>query len=125
MDYFFATIYRIPQIVKIYRTKNATGLSSYSYITHNGAYISFMMYLIGTGQFRNEWVLCSYYFMGISQNILIYIMKKHYAFKKDISNKDNTDIHISVVEHISQYRTDYLKRRQWYKNHMTCNKKIR
>ena len=33
----FAVIYRVPQIVKIYRTKSAADLSSYSYLTHNGA----------------------------------------------------------------------------------------
>ena len=75
---FFAVIYRIPQIVKIYTTKSATDLSSYSYMTHNAVYVSFILYLIGTGKLRDEWVLCSYYMMGISQNLLIFVMKKYY-----------------------------------------------
>ena len=42
----FAIIYRIPQIIKIYKTKKADDLSSFSYLTHNGAYISFILYFI-------------------------------------------------------------------------------
>ena len=76
---FFAVIYRVPQIVKIYRSKSAADLSSYSYLTHNGAYASFILYLVGTGKLWDEWVLCFYYFMGISQNMLIFAMKTYYA----------------------------------------------
>jgi uncharacterized protein with PQ loop repeat len=74
---FFAVIYRIPQIIKIYKTKKADDLSSYSYLTHNGAYISFILYLYGTNK-TDEWVLCSYYIMGIIQNLIIFCMKKYY-----------------------------------------------
>ena len=76
---FFAIIYRIPQIIKIYKTRKADDLSGYSYLTHNGAYISFILYLVGSGKTNQEWVLCFYYFMGISQNLLIYLMKLYYA----------------------------------------------
>ena len=79
---FFAVIYRIPQIVKIYRTERADDLSSYSYLTHNGAYISFILYLVGTGKIRSEWVLCFYYFMGIAQNLLIFGMKTYFASRR-------------------------------------------
>jgi uncharacterized protein with PQ loop repeat len=75
----FAVIYRIPQIVRIVRTKKADDLSSYSYLTHNGAYLSFIAYLVGTGKTSTEWVLSFYYFMGISQNLLIFALKKYYA----------------------------------------------
>lgn len=74
---FFAIIYRIPQIIKIYKTKKADDLSTYSYITHNCAYISFILYLYGTGK-TDEYILCSYYIIGISQNLLIFFMKKYY-----------------------------------------------
>ena len=36
------------------------------------------MYLIGTGKLWDEWVLCFYYFMGISQNLLIFLLKRYY-----------------------------------------------
>ena len=74
----FALIYRIPQIRKIYRTKRAEDLSSYSYLTHNGAYLSFIIYLVGTQKTHTEWVLCTYYFIGITQNLLIYGLKKYF-----------------------------------------------
>ena len=77
----FAIIYRIPQIRKIYLTKRAEDLSSYSYLTHNGAYLSFIIYLMGTQKTRTEWVLCTYYFIGITQNLLIYGLKKYFQVR--------------------------------------------
>ncbi len=74
----FAVVYRVPQIVKIYRKRSAADISAYSYITHNGAYVSFILYLWGTGKYRDEWVLGSYYMLGFLQNALIYAMKRHY-----------------------------------------------
>ena len=79
---FFAIIYRFPQISKIYRTKSAEDLSSYSYLTHNGAYISFILYLVGSGK-TDEWILCLYYFLGLFQNFLIFAMKLFYSAKKN------------------------------------------
>ena len=78
----FAIIYRIPQIVKIVQTKSAADLSSYSYLTHNGAYLCFILYLVGTGKTGSEWVLCFYYFMGIAQNLLIFGLKKYYSSRQ-------------------------------------------
>lgn len=86
---FFAIIYRIPQIVKIYKTKKADDLSSYSYLTHNGAYISFILYLIGTNK-TDEWVLCFYYIMGICQNLLIFCMK-YYYYKRNLNIIDDVN----------------------------------
>ncbi len=74
----FALVYRVPQILKIYRNKSAADLSVYSCLTHNGAYVSFIVYLVGSGKQRDEWVLCGYYLLGFSQNVLIYLMKRHY-----------------------------------------------
>ena len=82
---FFAIIYRCPQIIKIYKTKKADDLSSYSYITHNGAYISFILYLVGTRN-TGELVLCLYYILGIIQNLLIFGMKLYYTKKNKITN---------------------------------------
>ena len=81
----FAVIYRLPQIFKIYQTKRADDLSSYSYITHNGAYVSFIIYLVGSKN-KTEWVLCSYYIMGMVQNLIIFFMKRYYAKQTRIPN---------------------------------------
>jgi uncharacterized protein with PQ loop repeat len=86
LGFFFAILYRLPQIYKIYKSKKASDLSLYSYALHNGAYISFIIYLVGTNK-TNEWALCSYYFMGITQNIIILSMKLHY----NKTNKINTN----------------------------------
>ena len=75
----FAVVYRIPQITKIYHNNSAADISAYSCLTHNGAYISFILYLLGAGKCRDEWVLCSYYLLGFSQNAVIYMMKRHYG----------------------------------------------
>ena len=77
----FAVIYRVPQIVKIYRTKSAADLSSYSYLTHNGAceeqpsssrsscanppiHPSLLRtrYLVHPLPRRRRWVICAYFF---------------------------------------------------------------
>jgi uncharacterized protein with PQ loop repeat len=79
----FATIYRIPQILKIYRSKRADDLSAYSYLTHNCAYICFMLYLFGSDKIMKESALCTYYVMGIAQNLVIFSMKIYYKKKDD------------------------------------------
>ncbi len=87
----FAIIYRLPQIHKIYKTRSAEDLSSYSYLTHNGAYISFILYLIGTHKTHSEWVLCTYYFIGITQNLVIYCLKRHFKNKSDNNTPSDND----------------------------------
>ena len=42
---FFAAVYRIPQIIKLYRSKKGADVSKKSFILHNGAYISLILYL--------------------------------------------------------------------------------
>ena len=88
----FAIIYRIPQIHKIYKTKKADDISSYSYLTHNGAYISFILYLFGSQKEREEWVLSLYYVLGISQNLIIYGLKRYYKNKDNDKDKNNNRI---------------------------------
>jgi len=73
----FAIVYRIPQILKLRRTRSGDDLSSATFLVHNGAYVSFILYLWGSG--RTEPVLMFYYCMGISQNLLIFFMKRWYA----------------------------------------------
>lgn len=80
----FAVVYRIPQITKIYGNKSAANISA--------AYISFILYLLGTGKYRDEWVLCSYYLLGFSQNAVIYMMKRHYGRVRRVEPKQEPSI---------------------------------
>ena len=86
---FFALIYRIPQIVKIVKTKKAEDLSSYSYLTHNAVYVNFIVYLVGTGKTQSEWVLCLYYVLGMTQNFIIFGLKQYYRIKANKNSNDN------------------------------------
>ena len=42
---FFAVVYRIPQIVKLYKTKEGGAISKTSFVIQNLAYVSFIVYL--------------------------------------------------------------------------------
>ena len=73
---FFASIYRIPQMIKIYRTKKGEDVSKKMFLLHNCAYISFIVYLCGKHEI--DIILLIYYFIGIIQNLIIVWMKAHY-----------------------------------------------
>ena len=47
-----------------YKNKRAKDISGYSYVTHNGAYIAFIIYLYGSGR-GDDSILMFYYLMGI------------------------------------------------------------
>ena len=95
----FALIYRIPQIVKIIQTKSAEDLSNCSYLTHNAVYVNFIVYLVGTGKTRSEWVLCLYYVLGMAQNFLIYGLKHYYRSQatSTINNHQDAETEIDSV----------------------------
>ena len=78
---FFATIYRLPQILKIYRTKKGGDVSKKSFLLHNCAYISFIFYLL-YGKKEKDYILLVYYFIGMAQNIIIVILKKYYKTRQ-------------------------------------------
>jgi uncharacterized protein with PQ loop repeat len=82
---FFALIYRIPQMIKIYRTKRGSDVSKKAFILHNGAYLSFIIYLT-CGQDKTDYILLVYYFIGIIENLIILGMKKYY--KSAITGND-------------------------------------
>lgn len=84
---FFATVYRIPQIVRIIHTKKADDLSSHSVHALNAAYLSFITYLVGTGKTHTEWVLCLYYVIGMIQNLIIFSLKQYYTSPVGIDNQ--------------------------------------
>jgi len=90
---FFATIYRLPQILKIYRTKKGEDVSKKSFILHNCAYISFIFYLL-YGKKDRDYILLIYYFIGITQNIMIVGLKKYYKnLRLEVSNKFSVEVH--------------------------------
>ena len=76
---FFAMIYRIPQIWKIYKTKKSEDISSTMFIIHNCAYVSLLLYLLTKPEI--DYLLVSYYISGMVQNVVIIIMKKFYKNK--------------------------------------------
>ena len=78
---FFAAVYRIPQITKIYRTKKGDDLSKKAFLLHNGAYIAFIVYLTNNGK-PTDYVLLSYYGIGITQNLMIVGMKEYYKWNE-------------------------------------------
>ena len=74
---FFAAVYRIPQIIKLYRSKKGADVSKKSFILHNGAYISLILYL-SLSKNKMDFILIGYYCVGLIQNVLIIAMKQYY-----------------------------------------------
>ena len=77
----FATIYRIPQIIKLYRTKKGADVSKKSFILHNGAYVSLILYL-SLSKNKMDFILIGYYCVGLIQNGFIIAMKYYYKIPK-------------------------------------------
>lgn len=78
----FAMIYRIPQIIKIYKNKKGEDISSTTFILHNCAYIFFLVYIIRKPHI--DYLLLSYYIIGAFQNLIIVLMKKYYKINNKI-----------------------------------------
>ena len=72
----FAMIYRIPQIIKIYKTKKGEDISTKTFILHNCAYLFFFLYIFYKKPV--DYLIFSYYIIGVTQNLIIVIMKKYY-----------------------------------------------
>lgn len=73
---FFAMIYRIPQIRKIQKTKKGDDISTTMFIFHNCAYITLLLYILHKSPI--DYLIVSYYIIGMVQNLIIVIMKKYY-----------------------------------------------
>ena len=84
---FFAFIYRIPQIIKLYNTKKGEDISKKTFILHNCAYLFLLSYLCNKNKL--DYLLISYYIIGILMNLLIVVMKVYY--NKDQITNDNED----------------------------------
>ncbi len=80
MGVFFASIYRIPQIIKLYRTKKGGDVSKKAFILHNAAYAAFISYLL-VDRDEIDYILLSYYFVGVTQNLVIIGMKRYYKLQ--------------------------------------------
>ena len=74
-----AIVYRIPQITKLVRTKQARDISGPTFMCHNVAYVSFILYLLFDETRDVDPILLCYYFMGICQNLLIFILTNRYV----------------------------------------------
>ena len=73
---FFAFIYRIPQIVKIYKTQKGGDISKKTFILHNFAYLFLLSYIFCKENI--DILLIVYYIVGILMNIVIISMKLYY-----------------------------------------------
>jgi uncharacterized protein with PQ loop repeat len=80
----FAMIYRIPQIIKIYKNKRCEDISTKTFILHNCAYIFLLIYI--SNKSPTDYLILSYYIIGIIQNLIIVLMKRYYK------NSDETVI---------------------------------
>lgn len=79
----FAMIYRIPQIIKIYKHKKGEDISTKTFILHNCAYI-FLLSYISTKK-PIDFLILSYYIIGIIQNFIIVMMKRYYRKQNQAS----------------------------------------
>lgn len=82
----FALIYRIPQIQKIRRTKSAKDISGISFVSHNGAYVCFTIYLI-MAKDEVDPLLLIYYLAGFFQNMLIFYYSVKYSSEDTSSER--------------------------------------
>lgn len=87
---FFAVTYRVPQIIKLCKTKKGDDISQKAFILQNLAYIAFIIYLFSKK--NHDYLLISYEFMGISQNCLIICLKIYYKRYKQITVITNPTI---------------------------------
>jgi uncharacterized protein with PQ loop repeat len=72
----FAMIYRIPQIIKIYKNKKGEDISTKTFVLHNCAYIFLLIYI--SNKKPVDYLILSYYIIGMIQNLIIVMMKRYY-----------------------------------------------
>jgi uncharacterized protein with PQ loop repeat len=72
----FAMIYRIPQIIKIYKNKKGEDISTKTFVLHNCAYLFLLIYI--SNKKPVDYLILSYYIIGIIQNLIIVLMKRYY-----------------------------------------------
>jgi len=72
----FAMVYRIPQIIKIYKNKKGEDISTTTFVLHNFAYIFLIIYI--STKHPIDYLILSYYIIGIIQNFIIVLLKRYY-----------------------------------------------
>ena len=93
---FFATIYKIPQILKLIKTKQGKDLSNKMFMLHLTAYILLLAYQFGT---NTDNILISYYIIGIIQTSILLFLK--YLYRNNTSSVENefgTSDQLSISE---------------------------
>ena len=88
---FFAFIYRIPQIHKLYKNKKGEDISKKTFILHNCAYAFLLTYVCLKTEL--DILLISYYIIGILMNFLIVIMKYYYYTLELEKNVEENNTH--------------------------------
>lgn len=68
-------MYRVPQVVKIYRTKKGDDISVRTLHIQNLSYVLYVVY----GVLEKDIIYISSSIVGILQNLLILALKKYYA----------------------------------------------
>ena len=93
---FFAVTYRIPQIMKLCKTKKDGDISKTSFVLQNLAYTSLLTYLLSKEE--KDYILISYEIVGLCQNILILFLKRMYKSRtmKHMQEKSEENEVISV-----------------------------
>jgi len=76
LGFVVAILYRLPQILKMYRTKKSNDVSAKMFILQSFSCLCFIIYLFG--EKNKDILLITYYAVGILLNIIICIMKKKY-----------------------------------------------
>ena len=66
--------------MKLYRTKKGGDVSKKAFILHNAAYAAFISYLL-VDRDEIDYILLSYYFVGVTQNLVIIGMKRYYKLQ--------------------------------------------
>ena len=89
---FFAAIYKIPQILKLIKTKHGKDLSNKMFILHLSAYILLLSYQIGT---TLDYILISYYIIGIIQTSILIFLK--YLYRNNTFNSKQNDSEDEVL----------------------------
>lgn len=78
----FGLFYRVPQIYKLYFLKNGTEISEKMLHIQNISYVLYVVY----GVLRNDIVYISSSVIGVLQNLIIFGMKRWYAYKESLSS---------------------------------------
>ena len=94
----FATLYKVPQIIKIIKIKRGDDISNKMFVLHTLAYIFILTYQFGI---YVDPILISYYFIGISQTLTLIGLKKYYRNNSiDLTDIDSNELHLKTITNL-------------------------